>query len=116
MSTAPRASIAEFLREHPPQDTLHRLFAGSWISHNFGIWIGHPEDNQAWELLGQARAALQRAPAGPERGQKPLGIFRLHRDLPAPSQQHHGDEHEADGVEGEAPGDAQLRDQQSGEQ
>jgi len=27
----------------------------------------HPEDNQAWELLGQARAALQRAPASPER-------------------------------------------------
>jgi len=43
------------------------LHSGSWIDSNFRIWIGHPEDNQAWELLGQARAALQRAPASPER-------------------------------------------------
>ncbi|RME19273.1 MAG: hypothetical protein D6800_14480, partial [Candidatus Zixiibacteriota bacterium] len=24
--------------------SLPRLFAGSWINHNFRIWIGHPED------------------------------------------------------------------------
>ena len=45
----PRAST----RRH---DTLHRLFAGSWISHNFAIWIGHPEDNRAWDALHAARA------------------------------------------------------------
>ena len=38
-------TIGEFLARHPPHDTLPRLFAGSWISHNFAIWIGHPEDN-----------------------------------------------------------------------
>jgi len=48
----------EFLREHPPADTLPRLFAGSWISHNFAIWIGHPEDNQGWDALHAARAFL----------------------------------------------------------
>jgi len=37
---------------------LPRLFAGSWINHNFRIWIGHPEDNTAWDLLSQARSAL----------------------------------------------------------
>ena len=50
--------IGEFLREHPPADTLHHLFAGSWISHNFAIWIGHPEDNQAWDALHAARTFL----------------------------------------------------------
>ncbi len=41
----------EFVRQNPPQDTLPRLFAGSWISHNFAIWIGHPEDNRGWDAL-----------------------------------------------------------------
>ena len=39
----PRASAAP--------TRLPRLFAGSWISHNFAIWIGHPEDNRGWDAL-----------------------------------------------------------------
>ena len=31
-----------------------RLYAGSWINHNFAIWIGHPEDNKAWDYLKEA--------------------------------------------------------------
>ncbi len=50
--------VGEFLREHPPADTLPRLFAGSWISHNFAIWIGHPEDNRGWDALHAARLYL----------------------------------------------------------
>ncbi len=38
---------------------LPRLFAGSWINHNFRIWIGHHEDNAAWDLLGAARDRLE---------------------------------------------------------
>lgn len=37
---------------------LPSLFAGSWINHNFRIWIGHPEDNAAWDLLLQTRETL----------------------------------------------------------
>ncbi|MBI5267327.1 MAG: hypothetical protein HY851_08855, partial [candidate division Zixibacteria bacterium] len=37
---------------------LPSLFAGSWINHNFSIWIGHDEDNTAWDLLSQVRATL----------------------------------------------------------
>ncbi|MDE2507531.1 MAG: alpha-amylase/alpha-mannosidase [Planctomycetota bacterium] len=51
-------TIGEHVREHPPVETLPRLFAGSWISRNFAIWVGHPEDNRAWDLLHQTRAAL----------------------------------------------------------
>jgi alpha-amylase/alpha-mannosidase (GH57 family) len=50
--------VGDFLREHPPTDTLPRLFAGSWISHNFAIWIGHPEDNRGWDALHAARQFL----------------------------------------------------------
>jgi len=33
---------------------LDRLAAGSWIRSDFTTWIGHPEENRAWELLQQA--------------------------------------------------------------
>ena len=49
----------------PPKKRIARLHSGSWIESNFRIWIGHPEDNQAWTLLGQARAALEAARDGP---------------------------------------------------
>jgi len=53
-------TVGEFLRKHPPADTLPRLFSGSWISHNFAIWIGHPEDNRAWDALHTTRQFLVR--------------------------------------------------------
>lgn len=41
--------------------TLGRIAAGSWIGGNFKIWMGHPEDNTAWDLLADARDALLEA-------------------------------------------------------
>ncbi|MEK7775041.1 MAG: glycoside hydrolase family 57 protein, partial [Candidatus Zixiibacteriota bacterium] len=41
-----------------PAEPLPALFAGSWINHNFRIWIGHHEDNRAWNLLALTRDAL----------------------------------------------------------
>jgi alpha-amylase/alpha-mannosidase (GH57 family) len=51
-------TVSEYLERHPPQDTLPRLFAGSWISHNFAVWIGHEEDNAAWDALHRTREHL----------------------------------------------------------
>jgi len=44
--------------EKTPARRLPKLHAGSWINHNFRIWIGHHEDNAAWDLLWEAREAL----------------------------------------------------------
>jgi alpha-amylase/alpha-mannosidase (GH57 family) len=52
-------TVSEYLERHPPQDILPRLFSGSWISHNFAIWIGHEEDNTAWDALHQTRQYLE---------------------------------------------------------
>ncbi len=58
-------SVGRYLEESPPRDTLPHLFAGSWISHNFAIWVGHEEDNAAWDALHRAREHLrQRAHDG----------------------------------------------------
>jgi alpha-amylase/alpha-mannosidase (GH57 family) len=64
----PREEIAA----RPPRKRIARIHSGSWIESSFRIWIGHPEDNRAWTLLGQARTALERARAeiAPERFEK----------------------------------------------
>ncbi|HEY3308988.1 MAG TPA: glycoside hydrolase family 57 protein [Desulfuromonadaceae bacterium] len=43
---------------------LHGVHPGSWINANYGIWIGHPEENLAWDLLsGTRKLAVERSPA-----------------------------------------------------
>ncbi|MCA9113651.1 MAG: hypothetical protein KDA79_01100 [Planctomycetaceae bacterium] len=59
-------TIGEYLEHHPPVDHIGKLFAGSWISHNFAIWIGHEEDNQAWDRLHETREFLVQAASDPQ--------------------------------------------------
>ncbi|MGZ6141780.1 MAG: glycoside hydrolase family 57 protein [Myxococcales bacterium] len=60
LESGPVASVLP--REVPrPKARITKVHSGSWIDSNYRIWIGHPEDNQAWALLGQARAALAEA-------------------------------------------------------
>lgn len=51
-------TVSEYLCTEPSAEKLDWLYPGSWISHNFGIWIGHPEDNKGWDYLFDARKAL----------------------------------------------------------
>lgn len=39
-------------------EPLSSIKAGSWIHGNFSIWIGHPQDNAAWEMIAKARDRL----------------------------------------------------------
>jgi alpha-amylase/alpha-mannosidase (GH57 family) len=57
---------------HPreAQARVYDLFTGSWIDEfasapgvDLGTWIGEGEENQGWELLGQARDMLSRSGA-----------------------------------------------------
>ncbi|MCF6179127.1 MAG: glycoside hydrolase family 57 protein, partial [Geopsychrobacter sp.] len=47
-------TIGQAVADSTPQP-LERLAAGSWIRSDFTTWIGHPEENRAWELLATAR-------------------------------------------------------------
>src|SRR5206468_1798439 len=44
--------------ERRPAEKLDWLAPGSWANANFQIWIGHPEDHQAWRWIVRAREAL----------------------------------------------------------
>lgn len=55
----------------PKRGRIRRLRAGSWIRADFSAWIGGPEKNRAWSVLGQIRSGLSSAlsdPAGPADG------------------------------------------------
>lgn len=57
---------------HPPRslDALADVAYASWIDeagsepgNDLGTWVGEPEENLAWELLGAARACYEACPA-----------------------------------------------------
>ncbi|MGD0089530.1 MAG: glycoside hydrolase family 57 protein, partial [Planctomycetota bacterium] len=50
--------ISDFLESHPPTRQLETLFSGSWINHDFYIWVGHAEDRRAWEYVYRVREDL----------------------------------------------------------
>jgi alpha-amylase/alpha-mannosidase (GH57 family) len=47
-------TFSEALAQSEPLP-LSRLAPGSWINANFNIWIGHHEENTAWEWLERSR-------------------------------------------------------------
>lgn len=50
--------ISDYISQNPNAEVLTKLWPGSWIGANFNIWIGHPEDNLAWEYLYKTRKFL----------------------------------------------------------
>jgi alpha-amylase/alpha-mannosidase (GH57 family) len=58
--------ICDHLEKYPATDRIAKLFAGSWISHNFAIWIGHEEDRTAWDMLHPTREYLKKASENPK--------------------------------------------------
>jgi hypothetical protein len=48
----------------PARHSLGHIHPGSWINANFGVWVGHPEENLGWEYIARARdAAVKASPA-----------------------------------------------------
>ncbi len=65
-------TISEAFRRIPPEPLTH-IFPGSWINANFDVWIGAEEDNKSWQLLLDAREALEAAcDVAPERRRRAL--------------------------------------------
>jgi len=48
-------TVSEAIARHKDFNKMTSLVPGSWISANFNVWIGAPEDNRAWDYLHHAR-------------------------------------------------------------
>lgn len=51
-------TVSRALNDSPPAARLSSLHSGSWINSDFKIWIGHAEDNHAWDMVRESRARL----------------------------------------------------------
>ncbi len=51
-------TVSEFISLQDRGEKLDYLHPGSWINSNFGIWIGHEEDNLSWDHLAGTRKRL----------------------------------------------------------
>ena len=51
-------TISNYLASETPKRTLANVFPGSWINHNFEIWIGQEQDNVSWGYLDRVRKDL----------------------------------------------------------
>jgi alpha-amylase/alpha-mannosidase (GH57 family) len=51
-------TVSSFLEIDNPARTISKVFPGSWINHNFDIWIGQEQDNVSWDYLARVRRDL----------------------------------------------------------
>ncbi|MCX7957008.1 MAG: glycoside hydrolase family 57 protein [Endomicrobia bacterium] len=51
--------ISDYINKYPNAPKISNIWPGSWINANYNIWIGHPEDNKAWEYLHNTRKNIR---------------------------------------------------------
>lgn len=74
--------------------TLEQLQPGSWIHSDFGIWIGHPEENQAWEWLSRSRHEVMGQQPAPATAHLPAAWRHLLRAQGSDWFWWYGDQHQ----------------------
>jgi alpha-amylase/alpha-mannosidase (GH57 family) len=70
-------TVEEAIARHKNVASLTLLVPGSWISANFNVWIGAPEDNKAWDYLYHARNFYQQAAASASETQRKLAFEEI---------------------------------------
>jgi alpha-amylase/alpha-mannosidase (GH57 family) len=70
-------TISEAIERHRNFGHLGSLMPGSWISANFNVWIGAPEDNRSWDYLYHARQFYQQNAAQCSEVQRKLAYEEL---------------------------------------
>ena len=70
-------TMSEAMARHQNVRKLSSLVPGSWISANFNVWIGAPEDNRSWDYLYHARNFYQQNAASATEEQRQLAFEEL---------------------------------------
>ena len=61
LSAHPRINLttySDYLQQHQATTPLQRVVAGSWVYGTFSTWIGSEEKNFGWDLLCEAKCAV----------------------------------------------------------
>lgn len=53
-------TVSDYLEIERPKVTLDKIFPGSWINHDFEVWIGQEQDNVSWDYLSRTRKDLEK--------------------------------------------------------
>ena len=70
-------TVSEAIARHKDFGTLTSLVPGSWISANFNVWIGAPEDNKSWDYLYHARNFYAEAAPRATEAERTLALEEL---------------------------------------
>jgi len=70
-------TISEAIARHKDFGKMNSLTPGSWISANFNVWIGAPEDNRAWDYLYHAREFYAQNAARATEAQRKLAFDEI---------------------------------------
>jgi alpha-amylase/alpha-mannosidase (GH57 family) len=54
-------TFSDYLKETPELPRINKLVSGSWVYGTFSTWIGDKDKNRGWEMLGDAKKALDEA-------------------------------------------------------
>ena len=81
LAAHPRLELTTFsdclreLKNHRP--AMPKLVAGSWVYGTFSTWIGDPDKNRAWDMLGDAKKAFDRVVASGKLSKQALAEAEL---------------------------------------
>ncbi len=92
-------TISQHLADAGAIEELPALHSGSWINHDYSVWIGHPEDNLSWDYLAEARTAYEkRIKADPPLSAEARALARKSLMIAEGSDWNwwYGDEHHSD--------------------
>jgi alpha-amylase/alpha-mannosidase (GH57 family) len=51
-------TLSDFIAQHPERAPLNQVVAGSWVHGTLATWIGDRDKNAGWDLLVQAKIAV----------------------------------------------------------
>jgi alpha-amylase/alpha-mannosidase (GH57 family) len=70
-------TVSEAISRQNNFPRLHTVVPGSWISANFNVWIGAPEDNKSWDYLYNARKFYEEVAPRASEAQRKLAFDEL---------------------------------------
>lgn len=70
-------TFSDYVQENTTQKTLEKMTAGSWVYGNLSTWIGDRAKTQGWELLVEAKQAVDLVIDGLDEQQREAALAQL---------------------------------------